>query len=80
MSKGKFAVGAIFGAAVGVITGVLTAKKSGKETRSELKIKADKAQANVDKKIADAKIEANTLRKRTERAVEGAKKGFLSKK
>ena len=35
MSKGKFALGALFGAVAGVIAGVLTAPKSGKETRAE---------------------------------------------
>lgn len=41
MSKGKFALGALFGAVAGVIAGVLTAPKSGKETRADLKAKAD---------------------------------------
>ena len=41
MSKGKFALGAIFGAVVGVVAGVLAAPKSGKETRKDLKNKAE---------------------------------------
>ncbi len=40
MSKGKIAVGALFGAIAGFVTGVLVAPKSGKETREEIKNKA----------------------------------------
>jgi gas vesicle protein len=41
MSKGKFAAGTIFGAIVGLAAGILTAPKSGKETRADLKLKAE---------------------------------------
>ncbi len=41
MSKGKFAAGTIFGALIGLAAGVLTAPKSGKETRADLKMKAE---------------------------------------
>ena len=69
MSKGKFALGAIFGAVVGTIAGVLAAPKSGKETRAELKVKTDDIKADVTKKaeavatqagdmVADAKVKA----------------------
>ena len=37
MAKGKFAFGAFVGVAAGFVAGILTAKKSGKETREELK-------------------------------------------
>lgn len=102
MSKGKFALGALFGAAVGVVAGFLSAPKSGKETRAELKEKTMKTKDEVSKKAEyvaskasdmaeDAKVklqdvtenvktEASELKDRTERAVEGAKKGFYSKK
>jgi gas vesicle protein len=101
MSKAKIAVGALFGAAVGFVTGILTAPKSGKETRAELKAKAEKAKVEASKKAeyaahkaADfsndakvkaqelaekAKMEAVELKQRSERAVEGAKKGFFDK-
>lgn len=45
----KLAVGAIIGAAVGVVAGVLTAPKSGKETRDEIKNKADDVKSKVTK-------------------------------
>ncbi len=61
MSKSKFALGALFGAAVGVIAGLLTAPKSGKETRAELKAHADEAKAKADKAIADAKVKAEKV-------------------
>jgi gas vesicle protein len=101
MSKGKFAIGALFGAAVGVVAGVLTAPKSGKETRDELKVKAEKAKAEVGKKaeyaaskandiskeakskgqeiVENVKTEAVDLKQRSERAYDGAKKGFFEK-
>ena len=55
MSKGKFALGALFGAAVGVIAGILTAPKSGKETRAELKVKAEQAKQKADQAMVDAR-------------------------
>jgi gas vesicle protein len=90
MSKGKFALGALFGAAVGVVAGILTAPKSGKETRADIKAKAGEIKGQAEKKVdevktkatevaGDVKKNAEDLKGRTERAVEGAKKGFNSK-
>lgn len=91
MSKGKFAIGALFGAAVGLVAGLLTAPKSGKETRADIKAKAsdiknqavqkggelrDKAEDVVD----DVKDRAIDLKERTESAAKAAKKGFQQKK
>lgn len=70
--KGKFALGALFGAAVGVVTGILAAPKSGKETRADLRDKADEmkteaiknAQAmaeKAEKVAADAKAKADQV-------------------
>lgn len=61
MSKGKFALGALLGAAVGVVAGILTAPKSGKETRAELKAKADDAKKRADHAIADAKVKGQKV-------------------
>jgi len=113
MSKGKFALGAFFGAIVGAAAGILTAPKSGKETRADLAAKTSEVAGEVSKKAAEAandvskttetaidqagevykdvkvkattaasnlKDEANDLKSRTGRAVEGAKKGFFSEK
>ena len=102
MSKGKFAVGTLFGAAIGLLAGVLTAPKSGKETRAELKAKAvvlkGEATQKVEKvqtkanEVADdvkdkaavatqeARAKAEDIKVRTERAIDGAKKGFTSNK
>jgi gas vesicle protein len=91
MSKGKFALGALFGAAVGLVAGILTAPKSGKETRADIKAKANEVKSEATKKAAQAKNKAEAvveevkdkaddLKTRTERAVDGAKKGFFSKK
>ena len=51
MSKGKFALGALVGAVAGVIAGVLTAPKSGKETRADIKAKAEELKDGAEKKI-----------------------------
>jgi gas vesicle protein len=91
MSKGKFALGALFGAVVGVAAGILTAPKSGKETRADLRTKADELKGQATEKAhevkskateaaEDVKTKAEELKGRTERAVEGAKQGFNSKK
>ncbi len=87
MSKGKFALGAVFGALVGTITGVLIAPKSGKETREDLMKKAEELKENSGELVDKAKKEskkvgdkvmktADDLKDRTERAVDSAKKEF----
>jgi len=58
MAKKIFPFGAIIGAIAGVIAGVLVAPKSGRETRADIKAKAeelkDKAEAEIDKAKASA--------------------------
>jgi gas vesicle protein len=49
--KRGLAIGAIFGAVVGLITGFLTAPKSGKETREDIKEKADQLTENAEKEL-----------------------------
>ena len=58
----KLAIGALVGAVTGLIAGVLTAPKSGRETRDdikkkaeELKVKADKASDKTRKELEDLK-------------------------
>ena len=91
MSKGKFALGAVFGAIAGAVAGVLMAPKSGKETRADIKKKAEEVQKDVKKmskatmdkaeKFADeTKENAIDLKRRAGNAVEGAKEGFAKKK
>ncbi len=87
MSKGKFAIGALVGAVAGVVAGVLTAPKSGKETRADLKAKADEVRADASKKAEDAKVRGKKVvddtkksvddyRGRAERAAKSAKAEF----
>ncbi|HRC28134.1 MAG TPA: YtxH domain-containing protein [Candidatus Saccharimonas sp.] len=88
MSKGKFAFGALLGAAAGVVAGFLTAPKSGKETRADLKAKAEELKSEGEKKAAEVKKQGEKLydegkktvddyRGRAERAVEAAKGEFV---
>ena len=94
MSKGKFGLGLLFGAAVGAVAGILTAPKSGKETRKELKEKAEEigkvvkektsefvedAKVKTEAAVEEVKIEAGKLQKRALNTYEGAKKGFGKK-
>lgn len=59
MSKGKVFVGTLVAAAAGLVTGWLTAPKSGKETRSELKDRADKAHKEAQQKAEEVKGQVN---------------------
>lgn len=55
MSKGKFALGALIGAVAGVVAGILTAPKSGKETRADIKAKANEIKHEAGKKAEEVK-------------------------
>jgi gas vesicle protein len=80
----KFAIGAIIGAVAGIAAGILTAPKSGKETRADIKSKASDIKAEALKKAEAAKSKATSTAEdlvgRTESAIDGAKKGFQTKK
>jgi len=55
MAKNKFALGAIVGAVAGVVAGILTAPKSGRETRSDIKAKAEELKTEATKKADQAR-------------------------
>ena len=48
---GKLAIGAVIAAAAGYIAGLLTAPKSGKETREDIKRKANEAYVAAEKEL-----------------------------
>jgi gas vesicle protein len=84
MSKGKFALGALLGAAAGIVAGMLTAPKAGKDTRADLKLRADELRSEADRKANDVKAHGEKVykearqtvdeyRDRAERAVNSAK-------
>lgn len=62
MAKGKkFGLGLIIGAIAGAVAGILTAPKSGKETREDLKKKADEAKGTAERKLKEAHKELAKL-------------------
>ena len=55
MSKNnKFGFGIILGAIAGVLAGILTAPKSGKETRDDIKKKANDVKGSAERRLKDA--------------------------
>jgi len=62
MSKGKkFGLGILVGAVAGVVTGLLTAPKSGKETRQDIKKKAEEVKGSAERKLKEAHKELDKL-------------------
>lgn len=55
MAKSKFALGAVIGAVAGVIAGLLTAPKAGKETRADIKAKAEELKSEAEKRVDEVK-------------------------
>lgn len=47
MKKSHFVIGTVIGAAAGLVAGLLTAPKSGKDTRTDLKDKAEKMKSDA---------------------------------
>jgi F0F1-type ATP synthase membrane subunit b/b' len=86
MSKGKFGKGLVFGAVAGAL-GVFLSRKENrdkvKQGAKDLKTKASSAAKEAGTKsqeaIEQAKKEAETLKKRSANAVQGAKEGFNKK-
>lgn len=72
MSKGKFALGAVFGAVAGVVAGVLTAPKSGKETRADIKKKTDELIKETNKKADEARVQGEKIVDETKKRVDTA--------
>ena len=66
MKKGKFALGALIGAAAGLVAGILTAPKSGKETRNDIKKQAVKIKG-------EAVREAEIISEKADEIVDEAK-------
>ena len=61
-ASGKNVVTAVVvGAVAGYVTGILTAPKSGKETRKDIKDKADKYAAEAGKRLQAARDELNVV-------------------
>lgn len=61
MKASKLAMGAVLGAAIGVAAGILTAPKSGRETRDDIKRKADEAKAKAATKRDNLMFKAEEL-------------------
>jgi gas vesicle protein len=84
MAKMRFAVGAVIGAAAGIVAGVLTAPKSGRETRADIKAKAEDLKTNAAKHTEQAKAKAtkvaDDIKDRGERAVADVRRDLAGKK
>lgn len=91
MSKAKFAVGALIGAAAGVVAGMLTAPKAGKETRADIKEKASElkteaakraeaAKQRTDEVVGDVKEKVESYTDRGEKVVDEVKQDHLNKR
>lgn len=59
MAKKFLPIAAIVGAVAGVVAGVLVAPKSGKETRADIKAKADELKAKSESKVGEFKKAAD---------------------
>ena len=59
-NTGKWAASALAIGVIGYVAGVLTAPKSGKETRKDIAIAANKAKAEAEKKLKIALKDLNT--------------------
>lgn len=57
----KIAVGALVAGAAGYLAGILTAPKSGKETRKDIKNKAEATTAEAEKRLKQLHTEINDL-------------------
>lgn len=70
-------IGFLAGGAVGAVLALLYAPKSGKELRSDIKVKADEYMGEAEKYIADAKDKAidmiNEGKKKSEKLISDAK-------
>ncbi len=66
MTKRGVAIGAIVGAVAGLVAGVLTAPKSGKETRADIKAKADELKSHAEAKKDEVVKKAEELKSRAE--------------
>lgn len=57
---GKIAIGTALAAAAGYVAGLLTAPKSGKETREDIKVKANETYVAAEKELKQLHTELNT--------------------
>lgn len=87
MAKKRFGIGLVVGAVAGLLTGLLAAPKSGKETREDLKRRADEVKHETEKRaeqvkeraadVADkAKETAEHMRDVADHAVKGVQEGY----
>lgn len=73
MSKGRFSLGLVIGALTGLVAGILSAPKSGKETRDELKKKAEDIKDKAVDFKKDTEDKAKSLRKGAEEVAKDVK-------
>lgn len=64
--KKSFIIGTVVSAAAGLIAGVLAAPKSGKQTRADLKTKAEELKSDASEKTEKAKSKLSRNKDSTE--------------
>lgn len=67
MGKGKVAIGAAVGALIGIAAGMLTAPRAGKQTRAELKAKAENLKRSASEKVETGKEKTSEVIERLHR-------------
>ena len=74
----KVAIGSAIAASAGYVAGVLTAPKSGKQTRQDIKNRADKSRGDIEKELKKLGVELDKVIK--DARARGDKAGSRAKK
>lgn len=74
MAKKGFTLGVVVGSAIGAVVALLTAPKSGKETREDLKVKANEMKEKARDTAEDVKKKTDKFKDEAQKKASEAKK------